>query len=284
VWSREAAAAPVFGGRIGSLAADQEAEAGLAGWRGILDSLATRARVSGEEQLRLRQELVAAGIRDRHAVRTFIGARLFAAAVTPVLTLLLIHTFNDQPAAVWAPVFLAGYLGYRLPQIWLKRRIQRRQEAIHRGLPDFLDLLVISVDSGLSLDNAISDTARDLVLVHPVISEELGVFLAELRAGATRADALRNLARRTGEPEMRKLTSLLIQADRFGASIQRVLRTQARYLRLRRRHRAEELAHKVGVKMIFPIFFLIMPTIFLVTAGPAVLQLVTKFRGLASGL
>ena len=116
-------------------------------------------------------------------------------------------------------------------------------------------------------------TAQDLRPAHPVFHDEISVFQGEVQAGATRAEALRNLAHRTGEAEMRRLTSLLIQTDRFGTSISKVLRSQARYMRIRRRQRAEELAHKVGVKLVFPIFFFIMPSMFLVTAGPAVLML-----------
>ena len=166
----------------------------------------------------------------------------------------------------------------------LHRRSRARRQAVQRGLPDLLDLLVISVESGLSLDSAITTTAEDLAVVHPILTDELMVFRHEVRAGTSRAEALRNLGKRTSEPEMRKLTSLLIQADRFGASISKVMRTQARYVRTRRRQSAEDLAHKVGIKLVFPIFFLIMPSMFLVTAGPAVIQLVQNFGRLASGM
>jgi tight adherence protein C len=141
-----------------------------------------------------------------------------------------------------------------------------------------LDLLVVSVESGLSLDQAVADTARDLRRAHRELSEELATFSREVQAGASRTDALRNLGVRTGDAEMRKLTSILIQADRFGSSVSKVLRNQARYMRIKRRQRAEESAHKVGVKLIFPIFFLIMPSVFLVTAGPAIIMLLENFR------
>jgi tight adherence protein C len=116
-----------------------------------------------------------------------------------------------------------------------------------------------------------------------VLADELGVFQLEMQAGTSRTEALRNLGERSREPEMRKLASLLIQADRFGTSVARVLRTQARYMRIRRRQTAEEQAHKVGVKLIFPIFFLIMPSVFLVTAGPAVLYLLSNLGSLVGG-
>jgi tight adherence protein C len=177
-------------------------------------------------------------------------------------------------------VLCSGYLGYRLPDTVLRRKVEKRKLKLNRGLPDLLDLLVIQVESGLSLEQALADTARDLRTAHPVLAEELGVFQLELQAGTSRTEALRNLGERPREPETRKLASLLIQADRFGTSISRVLRTQARYMRIRRRQTAEEQAHKVGVKLIFPIFFLIMPSMFLVTAGPAVLYLLSNLGSL----
>jgi tight adherence protein C len=237
---------------------------------------------AADERAQLRRDLAAAGIRDDWAVQLMLGARIVFAGLVPLFAFVIFFAVNPDFWMVLAASLLAGYLGYRLPDQYLRRLIERRKLKIQQGLPDLLDLLVISVDSGLSLDHALADTARDLSIVHPVISEELGVFQVEVRAGTSRAEALRNLGQRCREPEMRKLTSLLIQADRFGTSIAKILRTQARYMRVRRRQRAEELAHKVGVKMIFPIFLLIMPSVFIVTAGPALLQLFLSFRNIAT--
>jgi len=285
VWSRELVATP----------ADQTAatptNAGSARswplelpvWLRWLANLGLRVPSGAEERQRLRQDLASAGIRDDWGICAFLGSRLVAALTLPLLTGAIVYSINPNVSAALTPALLGAYLGYRLPQQCLNGLIRRRMHKIQLGLPDLLDLLVVSVDSGLSLDHALADTARDLAIVHPELSEELAVFQVEVRAGTSRSEALRNLGLRTREPDMKKLTSLLIQADRFGTSVGKVLRTQARYMRVRRRQRAEEMAHKVGVKLIFPIFLLIMPSVFIVTAGPAVLQLFLNFGNLSSG-
>ena len=222
---------------------------------------------------RIRKQLVSAGLRQDWMVSVVRGATLALLIGLPAAALLFVIVTGQDFFVLLSWCALGVFVGLRLPEWILERRIKKRRESISRGLPDLLDLLVISIESGLSLDSAILNTAADLELVHPVISDELNVFQYEVRAGKGRAEALRNLGIRTGVPDMRKLASLLIQADRFGTSVSKVLRTQARYMRVRRRQSAEEKAHKVGVKLIFPIFFLIMPTMFLVTVGPALLQL-----------
>ena len=140
------------------------------------------------------------------------------------------------------------------------------------SLPDALDLLVVCVEAGLGLDQAISHVSRELHLTHRAISDELGLVTLEMRAGKRRAEALRNLADRTGEAELRKLIATLIQSDRFGTGIAEALRTHSDFMRVRRRQEAEERAGKVGVKLVFPIFFFILPSMLVVSAGPAMLQ------------
>jgi tight adherence protein C len=255
----------------------------LPAWLRLLAILGVSVPNPAEERSSLRRDLASAGIRDDWTIPVVLGAQVFLAALVPVVALAVVYALNPDFWAALPPAMVAGYLGYRFPRAYIKRLIERRKKKIQQGLPDLLDLLVVSVDSGLSLDHALGATARDLAIVHPVIGEELAVFQLEVRAGTSRSEALRNLGQRTREPEMKKLTSLLIQADRFGTSISKVLRTQARYMRIRRRQRAEEMAHKVGVKLIFPIFLLIMPSVFIVTAGPAVLQLFLNFGNLTSG-
>jgi tight adherence protein C len=140
------------------------------------------------------------------------------------------------------------------------------------ALPDGLDLMVVSVEAGLGLDQAVQNVGRELAVAHPELSEELSLVTLEMRAGKRRAEALRNLAVRTGEPELRKLTAILIQSDRFGTSMADALRTHSEFMRVRRRQEAEERAAKVGVKLVFPIFFFILPSILVVAAGPGILQ------------
>ena len=140
------------------------------------------------------------------------------------------------------------------------------------GLPDALDLMVVSVEAGLGLDQSIQHVGRELFGTHPDISEEFQLVNLEIRAGKRRVEALRNLADRTGETELRKLVAMLIQTDRFGTSVADSLRTHSDFMRTRRRQEAEERAAKVGVKLVFPIFFLILPSMLVVAAGPGILQ------------
>jgi tight adherence protein C len=152
--------------------------------------------------------------------------------------------------------------------------VAKRELLLRLSLPDALDLLVVSIEAGLGLDQAIQHVARELQVSHPDLSEELSLVTLEMRAGKRRADALRHLAERTGEPEIGKLTAILIQNDRFGTSMGESLRTHSDFLRTRRRQEAEERAGKVGVKLVFPIFFFILPSMLIVAAGPGILQVV----------
>ncbi len=228
---------------------------------------------SDQDRSATRRSLISAGFRDEAAVSVFYGAKAVLLVLFPIVCLVFLFSVNPDIFALLPAVAGSVYIAIRIPEWYVQRRLTKRKQQVNGGLPDFLDLLVISVESGFSLEQALVQTAHDLQQAHPVFHDEISIFQGEVQAGATRADALRNLAQRTREPEMRRLTSLLIQADRFGTSISKVLRSQARYMRIRRCQRAEELAHKVGVKLVFPIFFLIMPSMFLVTAGPAVLML-----------
>ena len=228
---------------------------------------------SDEDRGATRRNLISAGFRGEASVSIFYGAKAVSWVLFPIVCLVLLFSINPDIFTILPAVAMSVYIAMRIPKWYVQRRITKRKQQVNLGLPDFLDLLVISVESGFSLEQALVQTAQDLRPAHPVFHDEISVFQGEVQAGATRAEALRNLAHRTGEAEMRRLTSLLIQTDRFGTSISKVLRSQARYMRIRRRQRAEELAHKVGVKLVFPIFFFIMPSMFLVTAGPAVLML-----------
>jgi tight adherence protein C len=145
-------------------------------------------------------------------------------------------------------------------------------------LPDALDLMVVCMEAGLGLDQAIASVAKELLSTHKDLSEELGLVTLEMRAGKRRMEALKNLSDRTGEPDLSKLVATMVQADRFGTSVAESLRAHSDFMRVKRRQQAEERAAKIGVKLTFPIFFLIMPAIMLVAAGPGIMQLI---RGLA---
>jgi tight adherence protein C len=169
-------------------------------------------------------------------------------------------------------IAFGGFMGFFIPGYVLDKKIQNRQDTIRLSLPDALDMMVVSVEAGLGLDQAIQHVGRELQMTHKDLSEELSLVNLEMRAGKRRSEALRNLAERTGEPELQKLVAVLVQTDRFGTSIGDSLRAHSDFLRIKRRQEAEERAGKVGVKLVFPIFFFILPSMLVVAAGPGLLQ------------
>jgi tight adherence protein C len=203
----------------------------------------------------------------------FYGLRVISTAVLVMLSFLMLA---KMPSNVMMKVMLLVFgamAGWILPKFFLEKKVKKRQNILRLSLPDMLDMLVVSVEAGLGLDQAIQHVARELAITHPQLSEEISLVNLEMRAGKRRADALRNFAERTGEPEIRKLMAILIQNDRFGTSMGESLRNHSDFMRTRRRQEAEERAGKVGVKLVFPIFFCILPSIIIVAAGPALLQI-----------
>lgn len=217
--------------------------------------------------------MVAAGYRTETAVRFYYGVKVLLCVVFVILALLVRETITSNAILRIVLVIAAGLAGYLGPGLVLDKMVTARQERIRLSLPDALDLLVVCVEAGLGLDQAVRNVADELRMTHKDISDELGLVNLEMRAGKRRAEALRNLAERVGEPELRKLVAILIQADRFGVSVAESLRTHSDFMRVRRRQEAEERAAKVGVKLVFPIFFFILPSMLVVSAGPGLLQL-----------
>lgn len=220
-----------------------------------------------------RRYLIAAGYRSEIAVGVFYGIKVILCVGLFLLAFFLrgyIH-FNFILRTVFlVAATCAGYFG---PNLILERLVGKRQEELRLALPDALDLMVVCAEAGLALDQAILNVSRELKLTHPAICQELSMVTLEIFAGKRRAEALRNFADRTEEDEIRKLVAILIQTDRFGTSMSDSLRTQSDFLRIRRRQDAEERAGKVGVKLIFPIFFFSMPSMLVVAAGPGILQI-----------
>ena len=177
----------------------------------------------------------------------------------------------------------AGF-GFLLPDRLLKARIRGRMDRLRRGIPTALDLLTLSVEAGQGLDLALLETARGLSLTHPDLGRELWQAHLEMRASKARTEVLQRLVERTREPELRKLVGVLIDADRFGASLGPALRTHSKYLRTRLRQQAQASARKVGVKLIFPVFFLIFPSVLLVTLGPACIMVYQQFQVMLNGI
>jgi len=238
----------------------------------VIQQIGEKMPIDPADATVIRQDLIAAGYRSDRALLIYVGIRVVASAVLLILALIFRPMLTSNSVlSVVIPVGAAA-LGYFGPSFVLDYLIGSRQERIRWGLPDALDLLVVSVEAGLGLDQAIQHVARELVTVHPDVSDELELVNLEIRGGQRRVDALRNLAARTGEPELKKLVAIMVQTDRFGTSIADSLRTHSDFMRTRRRQEAEERANKVGVKLDFPIFFLILPSMLVVAAGPGLLQ------------
>ncbi len=221
----------------------------------------------------LRWQLIAAGYLQPSALAFFYGVKCSAALGLGLLFWLLTLLTRGDLQASLAPALAGSLVGYLLPRFILGGMIRRRRLRLVRGLPAALDFCILSLEAGQVLDQALMETSRGLAHSCPELSVELEITFLEARTGNSRATALRKLAERTDEPEIRRIVMLLLDADRFGASIIPGLRTHAKYLRLRMRQQAQESARKVAVKLLFPVFFLIFPSVILVTLGPACIML-----------
>lgn len=230
------------------------------------------AAPSGRRESGLRSRLAAAGYRHPAAVPVFQGIRVCAAALLAAGLAWLAAAQSAGAAAVLLAAVSGLGLGLLAPERVLEAMRQTRISRIQRALSAALDLMVLSVEAGQSLDVALAETSRELGQVFPELASEFAQVQLELRAGRHRSEVLLDLGRRTGSPELKKLAVVLIDSDRFGTSLASALRTHARFLRTRRRQAAQEAARKLSVKLIFPVFFLIMPAVFVVTLGPAVLS------------
>ena len=240
----------------------------------VFQQIGERVPVSPEDAGILRRELIAAGYRGQNAVYIMYGIKVIFLVLFVVLAFLFRDAITSNTVLRYIVIIAAGFAGFFGPNLVLERLVSARHETLRFSLPDALDLLVVCVEAGLGLDQAIQMVSRELRFSHQEMSEELQLVNIEMRAGLRRMDALKNLAERTGEPEIRKLVAILVQTDRFGTSMAESLRTHSDFMRVRRRQEAEERANKVGVKLVFPIFFFILPSMLIVAAGPGVLQVV----------
>jgi tight adherence protein C len=236
-----------------------------------LDPLSRALPISPSEVSQTRLWLIQAGYRNAQHATIYRGLRVLF-AVLAFASVVLATGFDS-------PLLLVGLtaFGFFLPRFMLKKKLQERQRRIRLGLPDGLDLTVICVEAGLSLDQALMRVGNDLSHAHPELSSEFHLFDLETRAGKPRVEALRNLAERTGVEDLRSLVGTLIQTDRFGTSVAQALRVHSDSLRTERRQRAEEQAAKTTVKMIIPLVLFVMPSLIFVTVGPAVIQLMHIF-------
>jgi len=243
-------------------------------WQQLVNRIGSFVPASSKGMPVLKRRLIRAGFRDPHALRTFHGVRAVSSAALTLGGLGL--ALGASPDNIVLLTAISAMAGYRAPMQYLLMRIRRRQRAIERGLPNALDLMVVCVESGLGLDQTILQVAKELQLAYPQICDEFAVVNLEMRAGKRRVEALHNLADRTGVDELKKLVAVLVQTDRFGTSVAQCLRDHSEYMRVMARQRVEERAAKLAVKLVFPIFFCILPSLFVVTLGPVITRLVRE--------
>jgi tight adherence protein C len=224
-----------------------------------------------------REELliIRAGYRDPQRILVIRGLRLLV-PVGLVVALYFSGLYRENPYLYFGITALVGYM---LPGLWLNLKVRRRQTLLRRALPDALDLLVICVEAGLGLDQAIMKIAQELRITHPQLSEEFQLVNLEMRVGKTRIEALHELGRRTGLDDIKSLVAMLVQTERFGTSIAQSLRVYSDDMRIKRRQRAEERSAKTTVKMVPALVFFIFPALMVVILGPAVLIMLKNFFG-----
>lgn len=239
----------------------------------LLRRLAKPARPRQDWQAtQLRTKLLQAGFHSPGAVNTFLGVKVAMLIIAPLLVLLSPAPAKLGNLQIMLAVVGAATLGFFLPQLLLESRIRSRRKAVTRELPDVLDLLVIAVEAGLGLDQAIRRVSDEVSVSSPTLGAEFNLVSLEMRAGIPRQMALRNLAQRCGVEEVGSLVAMLIQADRFGVSVGRSLRVHSDTVRTKRRQQMEEAAAKIPLKLLFPVLFMIFPAIMVVMAGPAVIR------------
>ncbi len=250
------------------------------GWRRVLESLSKLSVPEGGWQgSQGRLKFVRAGFREASAAQVYYAAKSALTLILPLLVALVISV--AWPATPYARLALYGVslaaLGYYLPDLYLRFLTRRRSDEMRDTLPDLIDLLVICTESGLGMDAAINRVSQEIARSSKTLAEEFYLAALEIRAGAGRPAALKNLALRVDLEDLHGLVSMLVQADRFGTSLAESLRIQSEVMRTKRMQRAEEIAAKVPVKMLIPLVFFIFPSLLTVLIGPAVIQIAAIF-------
>jgi tight adherence protein C len=244
-----------------------------------LVTMGVRLPRSPAEMSRQERRMVQAGYRRKDAVLLLNGSHIAVVG----LSLMVFVAFGYMYRQPIISLALSLFIGAVLPDLWLRRAILRRQEAIQFALPDAMDLAVIAVEAGLGLDQALMRVGDEIVTAHPELADELRLRNLEINMGRSRSDALRNLAERTGVEDLKALVAILIQTDKFGTSVGQALRTFSESLRVKRRQRAEELAAKLAIKMVIPMVVFIFPGVFIVILGPAFIAIIRDLLPTLSG-
>lgn len=242
----------------------------------VWDRLSRAVPKSPKDMIRLRRRLANAGYRSLGAAVVYASAEWLLPLALGGTCLLVVGLRDTR--GLFAAAFLA-LVGFFLPGLFLEHKISVRRKQVQNGLPDVLDLLIVCLEAGSSLDQAIVKASEELEIAYPALADELRIMNVETRAGKPRIEAFKNLAQRTKVEDVRSLVAMLVQTDRFGTSVSQALRTFADSLRTKRRQQAEERAAKVGVKLVFPLVLCLFPAFFVVTLGPMVIQFVRVFVG-----
>jgi tight adherence protein C len=244
---------------------------------GVIGALGNRVKPTREGDLsHLRKTFLKAGYRRSNTTVIFFGAKTILAVFFAFgfILLKLMIMENLPPLQLMLIAILLALFGFYLPDLWLRMKISARKEVIARGFPDALDLLVVCVEAGVGLDAALYRVGEEMRLSNKTLSEELRLLSLELRAGKTRRDALRNLAMRTDLEDVSSFVTLLIQTDKFGTSLAQAVRVQSESMRRKRFQKAEEMAAKLPVKLVFPLILCIFPALFIVVLGPAAIRII----------
>lgn len=273
--------------RVTATAAEEQEEAPVHPslvFRELLDKLGRTLPASPKDMSVMQRRLIRAGMRNSNALRILYGSKIVFGIALPLVMMALVWGTEAEPTNKMLAVLAAAGLGFFGPNEYVSIVSRKRQKEIRRALPNALDLMVVCVESGLGLDQAVLQVAKELDQAHPEISEEFGLVNLELKAGKRRQEALRNLAERTAVDDLKKLVAVLIQADRFGTGIAVSLRAHADFMRVQARQIAEEKAAKLGVKLVFPIFFCILPSLFVVTVGPIAVKIIRELIPMMTGM
>ena len=233
----------------------------------------------------LQIKLLNAGIRSNLAVPVFLGLKTFLTFFLPMccLTLMWLMSLSWSDLMFWSGLMASAAVGYYTPNWVLQQRVKMHQKILFHAVPDALDLMRLCVQAGLGLDAAIDRVGREMRLSYPQLSDEFALTGLELRAGSSRAQALRHLSQRMGLPDIEGLVAMLIQADRFGTSIAESLEVHSDALRIKRRLIAEEAAAKLPIKLLIPLIFCVFPALMTVLLGPVVISITKHLFPLVNG-
>jgi len=248
-----------------------------AGWQSFLARLGRRMPLRPHEYGRYRKTIVSAGYR-REVLPIFIGAKIFLALLfAGVYFVFYGLPVENDPRMILLSVIILGIIGFLLPTYWLSNKVKKRRIQIFHDLPDVLDLMTVCVEAGLSMESAMLRISQDRQFAKSPLAQEMKICIQESRAGKPRHEALKDMADRIGESDVKAFSAMLIQTERLGTSLAESLRVHSDSLRIRRRQLAEERAAKTAIKLLFPLVFLLLPSMFVVIGVPAMIRIMRVF-------